>query len=148
MSKLEKFLTTGHPSVVISHLRKMRSPDRMAIAFGHPDFAVVRLALERVKKTRRPDLLIKAVEPLVDELEESNEVIQNPGIWSDFKRLFVSGFKLTSHEWVFTELARLPIEKARAREIAKRYIKKNEKLPLGQPGTEAAVKFLKKFRGK
>jgi hypothetical protein len=120
----------------------------MAIAFGHPDFAVVRLALERVKKTRRPDLLIKAVEPLVDELEESNEVIQNPGIWSDFKRLFVSGFKLTSHEWVFTELARLPIEKARAREIAKRYIKKNEKLPLGQPGTEAAVKFLKKFRGK
>ncbi|HEV8290068.1 MAG TPA: HEAT repeat domain-containing protein [Candidatus Norongarragalinales archaeon] len=40
MSKLEKFLTRGHPQMVINHLAKIRNPANAAKALEHEDSGV------------------------------------------------------------------------------------------------------------
>ncbi|HEV8289935.1 MAG TPA: hypothetical protein VGQ00_03230 [Candidatus Norongarragalinales archaeon] len=54
MSKLERFMHEGHYANVIKHLRKMKQPAKIALAFSHADYGVNKVASERLAHLGEP----------------------------------------------------------------------------------------------
>ncbi|HEV8289636.1 MAG TPA: HEAT repeat domain-containing protein [Candidatus Norongarragalinales archaeon] len=64
MSKLEKFMRTGHPDLVMAHLDRIKKPEVVALALNHHE-ELVRMTVfptfERIGKPAIP-IIVKALE--------------------------------------------------------------------------------------
>ncbi|HEV8290027.1 MAG TPA: hypothetical protein VGQ00_03695 [Candidatus Norongarragalinales archaeon] len=66
MSKLERFLRTGHPKVVLRHVKRMKNPEIILLALKHENSKVREAVLERFEAM--PDQELKAIIPIIARL--------------------------------------------------------------------------------